>query len=152
MLVVTGGSAQAAATPGRLGPIDSFAVLAGAGTTSTGPTLLTGDLGTFKTTSVSGSANLAVLGVDHGGDAVTQQAKRGLQTGSTPTTSTRTPRIAATAGWSTGAPTPGALGPAVRAGHVDGAGRPGVFAELVRTAGDPSCRTPAAGSVAGGGR
>ena len=34
------------------------------------------------------------------------------------------------AGWYTGAPTPGELGPAVLAGHVDWAGEPGVFAAL----------------------
>jgi hypothetical protein len=34
------------------------------------------------------------------------------------------------AGWYTGGPTPGELGPAVIAGHVDWAGRPGVFMDL----------------------
>lgn len=34
------------------------------------------------------------------------------------------------AGWYTGAPTPGELGPAIIAGHVDWSGRPGVFFEL----------------------
>lgn len=34
------------------------------------------------------------------------------------------------AGWFTGAPTPGELGPAVIAGHVDWAGREGVFYDL----------------------
>lgn len=34
------------------------------------------------------------------------------------------------AGWFTGAPTPGELGPAVIAGHVDWNGRPGVFSDL----------------------
>jgi sortase (surface protein transpeptidase) len=34
------------------------------------------------------------------------------------------------AGWYTGAPTPGQLGPAIIAGHVDWGGRPGVFFEL----------------------
>lgn len=34
------------------------------------------------------------------------------------------------AGWYTGAPTPGELGPAVIAGHVDWAGSPGVFYDL----------------------
>jgi hypothetical protein len=34
------------------------------------------------------------------------------------------------AGWFTGAPTPGELGPAVLAGHVDWAGSPGVFYDL----------------------
>lgn len=34
------------------------------------------------------------------------------------------------AGWYTGAPTPGELGPAIIAGHVDWDGRPGVFFDL----------------------
>ncbi len=34
------------------------------------------------------------------------------------------------AGWYTGAPTPGELGPAIIAGHVDWSGRPGVFFHL----------------------
>ncbi|MCW2698855.1 MAG: class sortase [Blastococcus sp.] len=34
------------------------------------------------------------------------------------------------AGWYTGAPTPGELGPAIIAGHVDWNGRPGVFSAL----------------------
>jgi LPXTG-site transpeptidase (sortase) family protein len=34
------------------------------------------------------------------------------------------------AGWFTGAPTPGELGPAIIAGHVDWNGRPGVFSDL----------------------
>jgi sortase (surface protein transpeptidase) len=36
------------------------------------------------------------------------------------------------AGWYTGSPTPGSIGPAVLAGHVDWAGAPGVFAGLHR--------------------
>lgn len=41
------------------------------------------------------------------------------------------------AGWYTGAPTPGSLGPAIIAGHVDWAGAPGVFFALRDlTAGD----------------
>ena len=34
------------------------------------------------------------------------------------------------AGWYSGAPTPGELGPAILAGHVDWAGKPGVFLRL----------------------
>jgi sortase (surface protein transpeptidase) len=40
------------------------------------------------------------------------------------------PTDAKTVGWYTRAPTPGALGPAVLAGHVDFHGRPGTFAHL----------------------
>ncbi|MEU6698415.1 class F sortase [Pseudonocardia sp. NPDC046786] len=40
------------------------------------------------------------------------------------------PGSAGTVGWFTGAPTPGELGPAVLAAHVDWKGRPGAFAAL----------------------
>ncbi len=40
------------------------------------------------------------------------------------------PDDAATVGWFTGAPTPGSIGPAVLAGHVDWKGRAGAFARL----------------------
>lgn len=44
------------------------------------------------------------------------------------------PPDAATAGWSTLGPTPGAAGPAVIAGHVELDGTPGVFARLAELA------------------
>jgi sortase (surface protein transpeptidase) len=40
------------------------------------------------------------------------------------------PTDAKTVGWYTGSPTPGSLGPAVLAGHVDFKGRPGTFSRL----------------------
>ncbi len=42
----------------------------------------------------------------------------------------QTPPTGFPAGWYTGAPTPGQLGPAIIAGHVDWAGHPGVFYNL----------------------
>jgi hypothetical protein len=42
------------------------------------------------------------------------------------------PPRASPAGWFTGAPTPGELGPAIIVGHVDWNGRPGVFVDLWR--------------------
>lgn len=53
------------------------------------------------------------------------------------------------AGWFTGAPTPGELGPAVIAGHVDWAGEPGVFFDLDKlAAGDEITVARADGSTA----
>ena len=74
------GGASAAATAVGLGTADSFAVLAGSGITNTGPTTVTGDLGTFPTTSMTGTASLTVTGANHAGDAVTQGAKNDLVT------------------------------------------------------------------------
>lgn len=52
------------------------------------------------------------------------------------------------AGWYTGGPTPGALGPAVVAAHVNWAGRDGVFARLTElTPGDEVRLTRADGST-----
>ena len=62
------------------GTASSFAVLAGAGITITGPATITGDLGTFPTTSITGLENLTLTGFNHAGDAVTQLAKNGLLT------------------------------------------------------------------------
>jgi hypothetical protein len=66
----------------NLGTAYSFAVLAGSGVTNTGPTVLKGDLGTFATLTISGfpPGTLALPGVNHAGDAVTQQAKSDLVT------------------------------------------------------------------------
>ena len=73
------GSAATGTSVG-LGTSSSFAVLAGAGVTNTGPTTLNGDIGTFPTTSESGVGSLTITGTNHGGDAVTQQAKTDLVT------------------------------------------------------------------------
>jgi len=75
-----------AATQPRLGTATSFAVLAGAGITNTGATTITGDVGTFPTTSEVGfgpGANAVTLvgaSANHAGDAVTQGAKNDLVT------------------------------------------------------------------------
>ena len=74
------GSAQAASTQVKLGTADSFVVLAGSGITNTGPTTLHGDLGTFPTTTITGSSSLTVTGTNHAGDAVTKSAKSDLVT------------------------------------------------------------------------
>lgn len=80
LLVVLVGYAQAAVTAVPLGTADSFAVLAGAGITNTGPTTINGDVGTYPTTTITGTATLTVNGTNHGGDAVTQGAKTDLVT------------------------------------------------------------------------
>lgn len=69
-----------AATQPRLGTATSFAVLAGAGITNTGTTTITGDVGTFPTTSETGFAGVTIAGTNHAGDAVTQGAKNDLVT------------------------------------------------------------------------
>jgi hypothetical protein len=79
-IVAMAGGASAAPTKIDLGSADSFAVLAGAGTTNTGPTTVTGDMGTFATTSMTGMASVTLHGTNHAGDAITQAAKTSLVT------------------------------------------------------------------------
>ena len=74
-LLATAGTAQAAATAVPMGTAEPFAVLAGTGITSTGPTTVNGDIGTFPTTSMVVSGPLILNGTDHAGDGVTQGAK-----------------------------------------------------------------------------
>jgi type VI secretion system secreted protein VgrG len=78
LLLTMTGSASAAATSVPLGAADSFGVLAGAGITNTGPTTINGDVGTYPTTSITGTSTLTVTGTNHGGDAVTKHAKTDL--------------------------------------------------------------------------
>ncbi len=79
VLVPTLGAGAAPTTVG-LGTAESFAVLAGAGITNTGATAITGDVGTFPTTSETGFGTVTLTGTNHAGDAVTQQAKTDLVT------------------------------------------------------------------------
>jgi hypothetical protein len=55
-------------------------VLAGSGITNTGPTTITGDVGTFPTPSETGFGSVTLNGTNHAGDAVTQAAKNDLVT------------------------------------------------------------------------
>lgn len=73
---------QAGAVPTavNLGTASGFAVLAGAGITVTGPTTITGDIGTFPTTSITGLGNVTLTGVNQAGGAVTQNAQNDLVT------------------------------------------------------------------------
>jgi len=82
-----------------LGSDSSFAVLAGSGITVAGAvntTTITGDIGTFPTTTIVGLGNVVLNGVNQGGDAVTQNAKNDLVTAfgdaaSRPATTTYSP-------------------------------------------------------------
>jgi len=91
VLMVTG-VAGAAPSAVPLGASGSFSVLAGAGITNTGPTTVSGDIGTYPTTTITGASSMTVHGTNHAGDAVTQQAQNDLVTayntaaGESPTT------------------------------------------------------------------
>src|SRR5690242_16401671 len=75
----TGGAANAAGpAPVGLGTAGQFAVLAGTGVTNTGATTITGDVGSFATTTTLGFATVALTGTNHAGDAVTQAGKAAL--------------------------------------------------------------------------
>lgn len=74
-------SASAETNKVDLASSSSFAVLAGAGVTVAGPvnsTVITGDIGTFPTTTITGFENVVQTGVNHAGDGVTQTAKDDL--------------------------------------------------------------------------
>lgn len=79
-LLVVGSGADAAQGPVGLGTAASFAVLAGAGISNTGPTVIDGDTGSFPTPTETGFNTVVQTGTNHGGDAVTQQAKTDLGT------------------------------------------------------------------------
>lgn len=69
-----------AATQVGLGTANSFAVLAGSGITNTGATTITGDVGSFATTTQTGFGSVTLNGVNNFGNAVTQGAKTDLTT------------------------------------------------------------------------
>jgi hypothetical protein len=76
------GSVQAATSVG-LGTADSYAVLAGAGVTNTGPSVVNGDLGTSPNPSVTGfggAPNGTVNGATHQADAAAASAQGDLTT------------------------------------------------------------------------
>jgi Ice-binding-like len=79
VLALVGVSAAGAAeAPVGLGTATSFAILAGAGITNTGATTITGDVGSYATTAQTGFGTVVQTGVNHAGDAVTQQGKLDL--------------------------------------------------------------------------
>ena len=63
-----------------LGASSSFGVVAGSGVTNTGPSVLTGDIGSFPTLAITGLATLSLTGVNQAGGAVSQLAKDDLVT------------------------------------------------------------------------
>ena len=77
LLVAT---ARAAEAPVGLGTAAGFSVLAGTGVTNTGPTRLTGALGTCPTLAVTGFPPGVVNGATHAADAVCLQAQTDLTT------------------------------------------------------------------------
>lgn len=79
VLVSLSGSAQAASAV-SLGTANSFVVLAGSGITNTGPTTLNGDMGTYPTTTITGSSTITITGTNNAGNGVTQSAKTDLVT------------------------------------------------------------------------
>lgn len=76
-------STAADTLPVELGSAARFVALAGAGITFSGSsnsTTISGDIGTFPTTTITGLGNVILNGVNHAGDAVTQTAKSDLVT------------------------------------------------------------------------
>ncbi len=63
-----------------LGTAEAFAVLAGSTVTNTGPSVVTGDLGVYAGTSVTGFPPGILNGTFHVADAVAQQAQIDLTT------------------------------------------------------------------------
>jgi hypothetical protein len=61
-----------------MGTAEPFAVLSGLGITSTGPTTVNGDIGTYPNDAMTVSGLLTLNGTDHEGDGVTQTAKSDL--------------------------------------------------------------------------
>ncbi len=80
LTIVGGGAASAAVDSVPLGTAQSFVILAGTEVTATGPNTLTGDLGIYPGTLLSGGGTITITGTEHITDGVAQQAMTDLGT------------------------------------------------------------------------
>jgi hypothetical protein len=75
-----------------LGSAASFAILAGTGITTTGPTTVNGDIGSFPNPTMTGFVSISLTGSIHHADAVAQAAQLSLSSAYTDA-ATRTPLV-----------------------------------------------------------
>ncbi|WP_027507339.1 class F sortase [Rhodococcus sp. UNC23MFCrub1.1] len=123
-------------TPSSTAPADSAVSAAPQQRTTTGPT---GASPTVLGESTPVHLSVPSIGVE------TDLVGLGLQNDGT----MEVPSGGFPAGWYSGSPTPGELGPSILAGHVDWDGAPGVFADLTEVAaGDAVIVTREDGTVA----
>jgi hypothetical protein len=79
-LLASAETAQAAALAVPMGTAEPFAVLGGLGITSTGTTVINGDIGSLPNAVMTVTGSVVLTGTDHRGDGVTATAKGDLTT------------------------------------------------------------------------